>query len=113
MNTDKIFYATWGAVVIMIGVAALIGMYFELGIEGAALIWLFFVGIILLSVGMFTATKDKSTATLQMMVGMILSVISIGVLAVYKKLFGTYETVAIIVIVLGLSIIAIGLVQKR
>jgi len=113
MNTDKIFYGAWGSVIIMIGVAALLGMYFELGIEGAVLIWLFLVGLILLIAGIFTAIKDKNTATLQMIVGMILSVISIGLLAVYKELFDLYITIAIIIIVIGLSIVAIGLVRKR
>jgi hypothetical protein len=113
MNTDKIFYATWGAVIIMIGICVLLGMYLNLEIIGTTLLWLFSVGIILLTVGIATVGKDKNTATLQMITGMILSSVTIGGLVLIKNLLDVYQTLAIILIIVGVSIVAIGLSRKR
>jgi hypothetical protein len=113
MNTDKIFYATWGAVIIMIGICVLLGMYLNLEIIGTTLLWLFSVGIILLTVGIATAGKDKNTATLQMITGMILSSVTIVGLVLIKDLLDVYQTLAIILIIVGVSIVAIGLSRKR
>lgn len=114
MNTDKIFYGTWGTVIVMIGIAVLIGMKVDLGgYLGIFLLWLFLVGIVLLVVGMATITKDSSTAMLQLIAGMILSVISLGGLALYRFKDYTFEILALILVIVGVSIIIIGLSKKR
>ena len=113
MNSDKIFYATWGLVVIMAGLCAIIGMALELEIIGIFMLWLLSVGIILVVVGIISLGKSKTAANIQIVVGMLLVVVSGGILAVYLELLDTYVTLAIIVIIVGVSIAAMGMSKKR
>ena len=113
MNADKIFYATWGLVIIFIGISAIIGMFFSLDIFGTFLLWLLCVGAILTVVGSITLTKKRGTALTQIGAGMTLVVIAAGVLAIFLQILNVYVTLAIIIIFLGLGIAALGMSKKR
>jgi len=113
MEKDKIFYATWGLVIIFIGLSAIIGMLLSLDIVGIFLVWLFLVGALLVIVGGISIRNNRSTALLQIGTGMVLVLVSAGSLAVFLEVLDVYVTIALIIIFMGIGIVAIGMSKKR
>ena len=113
MNSDKIFYATCGLVVIMAGFCAIIGMSLKLGIPSIFMLWLLSLGIILVVVGIISLVKIRTATNIQIVVGVLLVVVSGGTLAIYLELLDVYVTLAIIVIIVGVCITAMGMSKKR
>jgi len=112
MSKDRIFYGTWGAVILMIGVCVILGMYLSFDAMEIFTLWVLCVGAILFVVGMISLKESKKNATIQMVTGAMLMVISAGTLAIVLKLLSMYITIAIIIIVVGITILALGLSKK-
>jgi len=113
MNPDRIFYGTWGLVILMIGICVILGKLFSLDVLGIFTLWVLSVGAILVIVGIITINTSKKTATMQMGAGMLLVVISAGAMAILLKLLDVYITLAIIIIFVGAGIASLGLSKKR
>jgi hypothetical protein len=112
MKADKIFYASWGLVLIMAGICAIIGLSLQWDILSIVLLWLISVGIILIVAGVITLSSDRKTAILQMLAGVLCSTITLGILAIYLQVLDVYVTFALIIIIVGVSVIAIGISRK-
>jgi len=113
MNGDKIFYGTWGAVILMIGVCVILGMYLSLDVLEIFTLWILCVGAILFIAGIVSIKASKKSATIQMITGTLLVTISVGTLATFLKLLDVYVTLAIIVIVAGVTTVALGVSKTR
>jgi len=113
MNSDKIFYATLGLVIIMLGISAIIGLYLQMEILAIIMLWILTAGIILAVAGAITIPKSKNTATLQMITGVLFVCISAGVLAVVLNLLNIYVALAIIIVIIGTSVSTLGLFISR
>jgi len=112
MKADKIFYATWGLVIIMAGICAIIGLRLQLDLWSIVMVWLICVGIILIAAGFVTLSSDRKTAILQILVGELCMTITLGVLAIYLHVLDIYLTFALISIIVGVSVIAVGMSRK-
>jgi hypothetical protein len=113
MKSDKIFYASWGLALILIGVCIIIGLGLHLDFWTTFMLWLLSVGILLVIVGIITASTDRKTAILQVITGELLAAISLGILAIYLHILDVYVTLGLIIIIIGGSVIFIGLSRKR
>jgi hypothetical protein len=112
MNSDKMFYAAWGLVIIMAGLCAIFGYYYGIEILGIFMIWLLNVGIILVIFGAATINKSKNTATTQIFAGIILTCISAGALGLFLNIIDAVVSVALIIVIIGISILAFGIIKK-
>lgn len=112
MRSDKIFYAIWGLVIIMAGVCAIVGLGFQWDFLSTLMLWLVIVGVILIIVGIITASTDINTAITQIIAGDLLTTITLGILVIHLHLLDLYITFALIIIIIGVSVIAIGMSRK-
>jgi hypothetical protein len=113
MKADKIFFASWGLVIIMAGVCAIIGLSFQWDFWSIVMLWLFSVGMILIVAGIISIPADRKTAILQIMAGELLATITLGILAIHLRLLDMYIIFALIIIIVGGSVIAIGVSRKE
>ena len=113
MNADKLFIATWGLVVILAGVCAIVGLSFELAAIGIVSLWLLCVGLVLTIVGLLTLKKDQKTGTYQTIAGVLLFAVFTGAFAVITNLLDIYVTIALIIIIVGVGILTLALLRKR
>lgn len=112
MKTDKIFFASWGFVIIMAGVCTIIGLSFQWDFWSIVMLWLLSDGVILTVAGLIAVPKDRKTAILQITAGGLLATITLGFLAIHLRLLDMYITFALIIIIVGGIVIAVGLSRK-
>jgi hypothetical protein len=114
MGSDRIYYGTWGLVILMLGVSILLGIFFSFDVLGIVTLWVLSSGVILILIGVISVLKfRRSTARLQIGVGMLFVLISAGVFAVILRLFNIYLMFGIIIIVGGISIGVLGVSKKE
>lgn len=112
MKADKIFYASWGFAIIMAGICAIIGLYFQWDLLSIVMLWFITVGVILIAVGLISLSSDRKTAVMQIIAGEILTLVTLGILAIYLHILDVYITLAVIIIIIGISVIAVGISRK-
>jgi len=88
-------------------------MYLSLDVLEIFTLWILCVGAILFIVGIISIKASRKSATIQMITGTLLVAISAGTLVTFLKLLDVYITLAIIVIVAGVTIVALGMSKKR
>ena len=113
MKADKIFFAGCGLVIIMAGICAIIGLSFQWDFLSIVMAWLISVGVILIVVGLISVTTDRKTAILQILTGELLATITLGILVMHLALLDIYIIFALILIIVGGTIIAVGISRKE
>ena len=113
MKSDKIFFAIWGLVIIMAGICAIIGLSFQWDFWSIVMLWLLCVGAILIAAGLISVPSNRKTAILQITTGGLLATITLGILAIHLRILDMYMTFALIIIIVGGTIIAIGMSLKE
>lgn len=112
MSSDKLFYATWGFVFILAGLAAILGMLFELELFPTAMIWLIGVGILLILIGIANLKKSRSTANIQLVLGYIFALMSALILSVYLNIINPIISFIIMIILIGIIIVGMSLSKE-
>jgi hypothetical protein len=112
MKADKIFFVIWGLVIIMAGICAIIGLSFQWDFLSILMFWLVSVGVILIVAGLISLSTDKKTASMRILQGEVLATITLGILVIHLRLLDMYLTFALIIIIFGVSVIALGISRK-
>ena len=113
MNFDKLFYATWGFVLILAGISAILGIYLQIDLFSTIMIWLISVGIMLTIVGILNMNEPNKTGLMQMILGLLFVVFSASILSVILELINILVSVALIIILIGIIIVAMSLSKGR
>lgn len=114
MGSDKLYYGTFGLIILMLGVSIILGVSFSLSVLGVMTLWVLSIGIILILVGGISLLMlHRNSGRSQIGLGMLFVLISTGVFMVILQLFNIYITLGIILIAGGCSIGAFGLSKKE
>ena len=113
MNSDKIFHISWGLLVILAGLSIIFGIYLRYGAIEILMLLILDVGIILIIIGGITKSKEKNNATIQIILGLMLVILSLGGLSVILNILDAIIALAIIIVIFGISIVILGLIKHR
>jgi len=114
MGSNKLFYGTWGLIILMLGVSIILGVLFSMNVLGVVTLWVLCIGGILILVGVISLLKlHHSSGRLQIGMGILFILVSAGVFTVILQLLNVYITVGIILIVGGISIGVLGASKKE
>jgi len=69
--------------------------------------------IILILIGSITKSKEKYSAAIQIILGLILVILSLGGLSVILNILDAIIALAIIIVIFGISIVILGLIKPR
>ncbi len=113
MGSNKLFYGTWGLIILMLGVSIILGVTFQMNVLGVVTLWVLSIGAILILVGVISLKLKRNTGRLQIALGILFVLVSAGVITVTLQFLNVYLTLGIILIVGGISIGALGLLKKE
>ena len=110
---DKLFYAGYGLVIIMLGVVV---MLFSVGaVDGwsALGLWVLTMGLILIGLGNVKTESAPSGSMALMGSGLFLAVISIAILGIILNMINTGVAIAIMILLVGLVLVAFGMRRSK
>lgn len=114
MGSDKLYYGTWGLIILMLGVSIILGVSFSMNVLEVVTLWVLSIGAILILVGMISLLKlHNNSGRFQIGMGLLFVLVSAGVITVTLQLLNVYLTIGIILIVGGISIGVLGLSKKE
>jgi hypothetical protein len=113
MEFDRIFYASWGFILIIVGLCAIIGMFLELSLLAIIILWFLFIGFLLVIIGSLNQIKNGKNNPFIILLGLVIVVGSAVILTVLLELINIYIAISIIIIIAGVSTVLHGFSKNR
>jgi hypothetical protein len=106
---DKVFFAGYGLVIMMIGLV--VGLYSTGFFDGgtAFSLWLLFTSFILVGLGSIKTESAPQGSMALVGSGIALLIISVGLLGIFYQIIHPITAIAILIVFIGLAVIGMGM----
>jgi hypothetical protein len=110
---DKLFYAGYGFVVIMLGLMVLLVSIGFLDVWTAFGIWLLSMSLILVGLGNVKTDSAPHGSRAMVGTGLFFTMISIAVMGIILNWFTPLTAIALLVVLFGVGIVGLGMKKTR
>ncbi len=113
VKEDRLFYAGYGLVVIMLGMMALLYSIGFLDGWTAFGFWLLSTSLILVGLGMVRTESSPHGSKALVGFGLLFTVISIAILGIILQVFSPVTAFALLILIAGLGLLGMGLSRGK